>query len=110
MPLSRLTSALLIVPLLGAAAGAAAAAPAAGGADLDFLLEKAVASYCGFMEELNPKMMTTFERGLYEGMALGFVMGQYPEQSDVLANVEAKAFEQGFYGRIREVCPAKSFL
>lgn len=110
MPLFRFTSALLIVPLLGAMAGAASAAPAAGAADLDFLLEKAVTAYCGFMEEQNPKTMTTFERGLYEGMALGFVMGQYPEQSDVLANVEDEAFGRGFYGRIRDVCPAKSFL
>lgn len=110
MVLPLLASALVWLPLLGAAAGSAEAAPAAPGADLNFLLEKAVESYCGFMAEQNPKMMSTFERGLYEGMALGFVMGQYPEQGGVLAEMEEKAFESGFYGRIRTVCPAKSFV
>ncbi|MFM7264949.1 MAG: hypothetical protein ACKOZW_05040 [Cyanobium sp.] len=79
-------------------------------ADVDFLLEKAVASYCDFMAQQNPKLMTTYERGLYEGMALDFVMGHHPEQGDVFANLEDQAFEKGFYGWIREVCPAKSFL
>lgn len=54
--------------------------------------------------------MSTDERGLNEGMALGFVMGPYPEQSDGLANMDDQAFEQGFYARIRAICPAKSFL
>jgi len=50
------------------------------------------------------------ERALNEGMALGFVMGPYPEQSDGLANMDDQAFEQGFYARIRATFLAKSFL
>lgn len=101
---------MLIVPLLGATVGGAAAAQPPGGADLDVLLEKAATSYCDFMAEQNPKTMATDERGLNEGMALGFVMGPYPEPSDRLANMDDQAFEQGFYARIRAICPAKSFL
>lgn len=50
------------------------------------------------------------ERALNEGMALGFVMGPYPEQSDGLANMDDQAFEQGFYARIRATFLATSFL
>ena len=99
-----------MIPVLSALGATAIAAPRSGGTDLDFLLQKAAEAYCGFMEEQNPKTMTTFERGLYEGMALGFVMGQYPEQSGVLADLEDKTFENGFYGQIRDLCPSKSFL
>ena len=62
------------------------------------------------MAEQNPKTMSTDERGLNEGMVLGFVMGPYPEQSDGLANMDDQAFEQGFYARIRATFLAKSFL
>ncbi|MFN9619754.1 MAG: hypothetical protein ACK55X_08605 [Synechococcaceae cyanobacterium] len=108
MTIRVLAATLMLLPL--AAAAAANAAPAASSVGLDFLLGKAAESYCGFMDDQTPQTMTTFDRGLYEGMALGFVMGQYPEQSGVLADVEDESFEKGFYGRIRSLCPTKAFL
>ena len=85
----------VVISVLAALAATDIAAAQAQGTDLEFLLQKAAEACCGYMEEQTPKTMTTFDRGLYEGMALGFVMGQYPEQSGVLADVEDRSFEIG---------------
>ncbi len=76
----------------------------------DFLLDKAADFYCASMEDLKPSEMTTYERGLMEGMAMGFVMGQYPEQADKLEKMDDEQFNKSFYPLIKKKCPGKSFL
>ena len=43
----------------------------------DFLIRQMAAFYCGAMQGENPKNMESYDRGLIEGMSLGFVMGKY---------------------------------
>lgn len=68
----------------------------------EFLLDKAADFYCASMEELKPNEMNTYERGLMEGMALGFVMGQYPEQAEKLENMDDEQFNKSFYTLIKK--------
>jgi hypothetical protein len=75
----------------------------------EFLLDKAADFYCISMKEMNPGEMTTYDRGLMEGMALGFVLGQYPEQADKLGEMDDKEINKVFYPLINRKCPGKSF-
>jgi hypothetical protein len=75
----------------------------------EFLLDKAADFYCGSMEGMNPREMTTYDRGLYEGMAFGFVLGQYPEQADNFEKMSDKQVNDIFYPLVKQKCPSKSF-
>jgi hypothetical protein len=75
----------------------------------EFLLDKAADFYCGSMKEMKPSEMTTYDRGLMEGMAIGFVFGQYPEQADKLGGMNEEEFNKVFYPLINRKCPGKSF-
>ena len=84
------------------------AAPAVA-ADNEFLVRQAVDFYCGSMKSENPGRMTDYDRGLYEGMASGFIFGQYPQQADFVDKLGEDRFNQLFYGGIRKQCPTKAF-
>ena len=75
----------------------------------EFLLSKAADFYCGSMEEMKPSEMTTYDRGLYEGMALGFIAGQYPEQIGSLDKMSEEETNNIFYSLVKQKCPNKSF-
>lgn len=78
-------------------------------ADNEFLVRQAVDFYCGSMKSENPGRMTDYDRGLYEGMAIGFIFGQYPKQADFVEKLGEDRFNGLFYGGIRKQCPSKSF-
>lgn len=97
---------------LGALAVAGAAidpAAAAGETDSAFLVKQAVDFYCGSMKGETPSRMTDYDRGLFEGMAIGFVFGQYPSQADFVEKLGEQRFNELFYGGILKQCPAKAF-
>jgi hypothetical protein len=75
----------------------------------EFLFKKAVEFYCASMNETNPKEMNTYERGLMEGMAFGFIMGQYPEQASIFEKMNDEEINAKFYPLIKQQCPSKSF-
>jgi hypothetical protein len=75
----------------------------------EFLFKKAVEFYCASMEDMNPKEMNTYERGLMEGMAFGFIMGQYPEQASIFEKMKDGEINAKFYPLIKQQCPSKSF-
>lgn len=75
----------------------------------EFLINKAVDFYCGTMTDMKPSEMSTYERGLYEGMSIGFIAGQYPEQADVIEKMGEDNFNKAFYPLIKQKCPDKSF-
>jgi len=75
----------------------------------EFLLGKAADFYCGSMEDMKPSEMSTYDRGLYEGMAIGFVAGQYPGQIGVFEKMNEKEINNIFYPLIKKKCPDKSF-
>ncbi|MFY8149073.1 MAG: hypothetical protein ACOVNL_07630 [Prochlorococcaceae cyanobacterium] len=77
--------------------------------DAGFLVKQAVDFYCGSMKGETPARMTAYDRGLFEGMAIGFVFGQYPSQADFVEKLGEDKFNQLFYGGIRQQCPSKSF-
>lgn len=97
---------------LGALAVAGAVgepAVAAGGNDAGFLVKQAVDFYCGSMKGETPARMTDYDRGLFEGMAIGFVFGQYPSQADFVEKLGEQRFNELFYGGIQKQCPTKAF-
>jgi hypothetical protein len=47
----------------------------------EFLLDKAADFYCGSMEGMNPREMTTYNRGLYEGILYPLVKQKCPSKS-----------------------------
>ena len=75
----------------------------------EFLLGIAADFYCGSMKDMDPSRMSTYERGLYEGMAIGFVAGQYPEQVGVFDTMGEEEINNIFYPLIKKKCPSKSF-
>ena len=84
-----------------------AQAPAARSSE--FILNKAADFYCGSMENMKPSEMTTYDRGLFEGMAIGFVIGQYPEQAKSLEKMGEARVNQLFYPLVKKKCPGKAF-
>ncbi len=84
-------------------------AAAAGGNDSAFLVKQAVDFYCGSMKGETPARMTDYDRGLFEGMAIGFVFGQYPSQADFVEKLGEERFNELFYGGIQKQCPGKAF-
>lgn len=85
----------------------AGATPSALGSE--FLLGKAADFYCAIMKDMKPSEMTTYDRGLQEGMALGFVLGQYPEQAKGFGAMSEKEINGIFYPLVKQKCPSKAF-
>ena len=75
----------------------------------EFILGKAADFYCGSMEDMKPSEMSTYDRGLFEGMAIGFVIGQYPEQAKNLEKMGEARVNQLFYPLVKKKCPGKAF-
>ena len=75
----------------------------------DFLIDQMASFYCGAMEDKNPKMMSSYDRGLIEGMSLGFVMGTYPERLAEITSMSEGDFNSKFYPKINQKCPQYSF-
>ena len=75
----------------------------------DFMINQMVDAYCSIMEGENVGVMNSYDRGMNEGMAIGLVMGQYPEKIDQLALMSEQQINSKFYPGIEQRCPQYSF-
>ena len=75
----------------------------------EFLIQKMADFYSSAMNGEDIKKMSSYDRGLFEGMSLGFVLGQYPEQAQSIASMNEDDFNESFYPLIKKQCPQYSF-
>jgi len=75
----------------------------------EFMINQMVDAYCSIMEGENVGVMNSYDRGMNEGMAIGLVMGQYPEKIDQLASMSEQEINSQFYPGIEQRCPQYSF-
>ena len=75
----------------------------------DFMINQMVDAYCSIMEGENVGVMNSYDRGMNEGMAIGLVMGQYPEKIDQLASMSEQQSNSKFYPAIELGSPQYSF-
>ena len=96
----------LLLALSGVTAACVIGAPAMSS---DFMINQMVDAYCSIMEGENVGIMNSYDRGMNEGMAIGLVMGQYPEKIDQLASMSEQQINTKFYPGIEQRCPQYSF-
>ena len=75
----------------------------------DFIINQMVDAYCSIMKGENVGVMNSYDRGMNEGIAIGLVMGQYPEKIDQLASMTEQEINSKFYPGIEQRCPQYSF-
>ena len=75
----------------------------------NFMISQMVDFYCTIMEGENVSTMNSYDRGMNEGMAIGFIMGQYPEKIDQVASMSDQEINNQFYPGIERKCPQYSF-
>ena len=75
----------------------------------EFMINQMVDAYCSIMKGEDVSIMNSYDRGLNEGMAIGLVMGQYPEKIDQLASMSEQEINSRFYPGIEQKCPQYSF-
>ena len=75
----------------------------------EFMINQMIDAYCSIMKGENVDVMNSYYRGMNEGMAIGLVMGQYPEKIDKLASISEQQINSRFYPGIEQRCPQYSF-
>ena len=75
----------------------------------DFMINQMVDAYSSIMEGENVGVMNSYDRGMNEGMAIGLVMGQYPEKIDQLTSMSEQQINSRFYPAIVQRFPQYSF-
>ena len=75
----------------------------------EFMINQMIDAYCSIMKGEDVNVMNSYDRGMNEGMAIGLVMGQYPEKIDQLASMSEHEINSKFYPGIEETCPQYSF-
>ena len=95
-----------LLALSGVTAAAVIGAPVMSS---EFMINQMVDAYCSIMKGENVSVMNSYDRGMNEGMAIGLVMGQYPEKIDQLASMSEQQINSRFYPGIEQRCPQYSF-
>ena len=74
-----------------------------------FLINQMVDFYCNVMEGENTSTMNSYDRGLNEGMAIGWALGQYPEKVEQFSSISEQEINNQFYSGVDKKCPQYSF-
>lgn len=74
-----------------------------------FRFDLAVEGYCALMNDVDPKELSWHERGMMEGIAVGFVLGQMPGQLDEWAKSTEDDWQKKFLEAAKARCPSKAF-
>ena len=75
----------------------------------NFMINQMVDFYCTIMKGENVSTMNSYDRGMNEGMAIGFIKGQYPEKINQVASMSDQEINNQFYPEIERKCPQYSF-
>lgn len=95
-----------ILALSGIASASVIGSPAKSS---EFMINQMIDAYCLIMQGEDVNVMNSYDRGMNEGMAIGLVMGQYPEKIDQLASMSEQQINSNFYPGIEKKCPQYSF-
>ena len=63
----------------------------------NFMINQMVDFYCTIMKGENISTMNSYDRGMNEGMAIGFIMGQYSEKIEQVASMSNQEINNQFY-------------
>ncbi len=75
----------------------------------NFMINQMVDFYCTIMKGENISTMNSYDRGMNEGMAIGFIMGQYSEKIEQVASMSNQEINNQFYPWTERRCPQYSF-